>query len=73
MFLYTKNYNKYVYNQPYPSGYTTQQIKIANHARYHQRLWFAGFIAPMLLFGGLILRKEIVDVNIGTRTSEKVK
>lgn len=66
--LLIKSYNKLVYNRPYPSHFTPEQLRSASKFRYYSRIWFAGVFAPMLLMVSYGFQKEILNVTIGQST-----
>ena len=68
-------YNKYVHNRPLPHNLSPEDLKILKTTRTFSRYWFAGLVAPLLIFSFHKIRSSNssellkVDININKDTN----
>lgn len=65
-----KTFNKLVYDRPMPTGISNEDLKVIKLTRTISRYWFAGLVAPLLLFGFHQIREKGSYVNINVNLSE---
>lgn len=65
-------YNKLIYNRKIPTGLSTQDLVVIRQVRSIGRVWFAGLVAPLMLFSFHALRKRnsLLDINIVINNNE---
>ncbi len=71
--LLLKTYNKYVHDRPFPKELVGLDLIVANRVRHFTRFWFAGVMAPLLLFGfhGIRAQRSLVNVEITPINNDK--
>ena len=68
------NYNKYVHNRPIPTNLSVEDIRVIKTTKSISRYWFAGLVAPLLIFSFHKIRSSNsnklmkVDININKET-----
>lgn len=69
--LLLRSYNKFVYNRPIHPSLTGAELEVIHATRTISRFWFAGLVAPLMLFSFQQMRAKggMVDVTINSSAS----
>lgn len=67
-----RSYNRFIHNRPFPSSYNADDLKLARQVRGAARIYFAGMIAPFMLFffHQIRVKNPIISVNVELNKNE---